>query len=90
VAAWTDLPWPHYALEDLLQAQCHAVDVLPYDLLDIEPPPLSTVYVRQQARPRPVGRNRIVMTSGQTFKRRIAVPRTWRFRSVRRSTGTST
>lgn len=56
VADWTDLPWPHPALQDILEAQCHAVDVLPYHLLDIEPPPLSTVYVRQQAKPRPAGR----------------------------------
>jgi hypothetical protein len=51
VHTWDELPWPHATLQDILEAQCHAADLLPYALLDVEPPPLSTVYVRQQARP---------------------------------------
>ncbi|GAA0400621.1 hypothetical protein GCM10009541_49710 [Micromonospora gifhornensis] len=48
--SWAELPWPELALHDILEAQSRAVDHLPYRLLGVEAPPLSTVYVRQQAR----------------------------------------
>jgi hypothetical protein len=51
IESWSQLPWPHVALQDILEAQSHAADMLPYHLLDIQPPPLSAVYVRQQAKP---------------------------------------
>lgn len=51
IESWSQVPWPHVALQDILEAQEFAADMLPYHLIDIEPPPLSTVYVRQQARP---------------------------------------
>lgn len=50
IGSWSELPWPHMALQDLLEAQSMAADTLPYHLLGIEPPPLSTVFVRQQLR----------------------------------------
>ena len=48
--SWADLPWPELALQDILEAQSRAVEQLPYRLLGVEAPPLSMVYVRQQAR----------------------------------------
>ncbi|MEV6348723.1 hypothetical protein [Actinoplanes sp. NPDC051851] len=51
--SWDALPWPSAALQDILQAQVQAVDMLPYHLLGVEPPPLSAVYVRQHARTQP-------------------------------------
>jgi NACHT domain len=51
--SWDKLPWPELALHDILDAQSRAADTLPYQRLGIEPPPLSTVYVRQRARPNP-------------------------------------
>ena len=50
VSSWSQVPWPHVALQDLLEAQAIAADTLPYHLLGIEPPPLSAVFVRQQLR----------------------------------------
>jgi hypothetical protein len=50
LTTWSEIPWPDLALQDLLEAQCGAVEQLPYRLLGVEAPPLSTVYVRQRAR----------------------------------------
>ncbi|MBO3739015.1 hypothetical protein [Actinoplanes flavus] len=54
VDSWDRLPWPPAALQDILEAQAQAVDLLPYQLLGVEPPPVSAVYVRQRARTQPV------------------------------------
>ncbi|GAA3844974.1 hypothetical protein GCM10022243_09060 [Saccharothrix violaceirubra] len=48
---WTDCPLPTLAVRNLLEAQAVAVDRLPYRLLGVDEPPLSTIYVRQQIRP---------------------------------------
>jgi hypothetical protein len=47
ITSWADLPLPSLALRNLLEAQSAAADRLPYELLDVKEPPLSTVYVRQ-------------------------------------------
>jgi hypothetical protein len=48
VTSWADLPMPSLALRNLLEAQCASVERLPYELLAVQEPPLSSVYVRQQ------------------------------------------
>ncbi|MFJ9697054.1 NACHT domain-containing protein [Kitasatospora sp. NPDC101183] len=48
--SWDNLPLPALALRNLLDAQSAAVDRLPYDILDVQEPPLSAIYVRQQVR----------------------------------------
>jgi hypothetical protein len=58
VTSWAALPWPPAVLQDILEAQAQAVETLPYRLLGVEPPPLSAVYVRQQARTRAVAPER--------------------------------
>lgn len=50
LSSWTDLPLPSLALRNLLEAQGATVERLPYSLLGVDEPPLSTVYVRQQVR----------------------------------------
>ncbi|MBN0047390.1 NACHT domain-containing protein [Streptomyces actuosus] len=50
LTSWTELPRPTLALRTLLEAQTRAMERLPYDLLGVEEPPLSAVYVRQQVR----------------------------------------
>jgi hypothetical protein len=52
VTSWAKIPLPSLALHDLLEAQCASVERLPYELLDVEEPPLSSVYGRQQMRVR--------------------------------------
>ncbi|MGH3935939.1 MAG: hypothetical protein ACRDS1_13335 [Pseudonocardiaceae bacterium] len=52
VTSWAEIPMPSLALRNLLEAQCASVDRLPYELLAVEEPPLSSVYVRQILRPR--------------------------------------
>ncbi|MFT7834772.1 hypothetical protein Q5530_01310 [Saccharothrix sp. BKS2] len=51
---WIDCPLPTLALSNLLEAQSTAVERLPYRLLGVDEPPLSTIYVRQQVRLRAV------------------------------------
>jgi hypothetical protein len=50
VESWADLPLPSLALRNLLEAQGVSMDRLPYSLLGVGEPALSTVYVRQQMR----------------------------------------
>ncbi|GGM10972.1 hypothetical protein GCM10010129_63730 [Streptomyces fumigatiscleroticus] len=50
LTAWTDLPRPSLSVKTLLEAQARAVERLPYDMLGVEEPPLSAVYVRQRVR----------------------------------------
>lgn len=51
LASWDDLPGLlDPSVQDLMEAQCDTVEQLPYRKLLVEPPPLSTVYVRQQVR----------------------------------------
>ncbi|MGH3975394.1 MAG: NACHT domain-containing protein, partial [Pseudonocardiaceae bacterium] len=50
VTSWAEIPMPSLALRNLLEAQCASVDRLPYELLAVQEPPLSSVYVRQQVR----------------------------------------
>ena len=50
LASWAQLPQPSLSLKTLLEAQARAVERLPYDMLGVEEPPLSAVYVRQQVR----------------------------------------
>jgi len=57
--SWDRLPWPELALHDILDAQSRAADTLPYQRLGIEPPALSTVYVRQRAKANPPRLDRI-------------------------------
>jgi hypothetical protein len=52
VTSWAEIPRPSLALRDLLEAQCASVERLPYELLAVEEPPLSSVYVRQQVQVR--------------------------------------
>ncbi|MEV0644560.1 hypothetical protein AB0I28_04805 [Phytomonospora sp. NPDC050363] len=49
ISSWDDIPGqPHPQLKDLLEAQSETVEQLPYQRLQVTPPPLSTIYVRQQ------------------------------------------
>lgn len=50
VTSWAEIPVPSLALRNLLEAQCASVERLPYELLAVQEPPLSSVYVRQQVR----------------------------------------
>jgi hypothetical protein len=50
LTAWAEIPPPEPALRNLLDGLTEAVEQLPYRLLGIVPPPLSTVYVRQRLR----------------------------------------
>jgi hypothetical protein len=52
VSSWAEIPVPSLALRNLLEAQCAAVERLPYELLAVREPPLSSVYVRQHVRSR--------------------------------------
>jgi hypothetical protein len=52
ITSWAEIPMPSLALHDLLEAQCASVERLPYELLAVQEPPLSSVYVRQQVRTR--------------------------------------
>jgi hypothetical protein len=52
VTSWAEIPLPSPALDDLLNDQCASLERLPYELLDVEEPRLSSVYVRQQVRVR--------------------------------------
>ncbi|HEU5475182.1 MAG TPA: hypothetical protein VFV67_31445 [Actinophytocola sp.] len=52
LSSWAHLPLPSLALRNLLEAQSTTVERLPYTLLGVDEPPLSTVYVRQQVRVR--------------------------------------
>jgi hypothetical protein len=52
VTSWAEIPLPSLALRNLLEAQCASVERLPYELLAVREPPLSSVYVRQQVRVR--------------------------------------
>ena len=52
VTSWAEIPMPSLALRNLLEAQCASVDRLPYELLAVAEPPLSSIYVRQQVRAR--------------------------------------
>lgn len=45
VASWPEIQLPSLALRNLLEAQTKSVDRLPYELLSVHEPPLSTVYV---------------------------------------------
>jgi plasmid maintenance system antidote protein VapI len=55
VAAWTQIPRPELALRNVLDALTEAVEQLPYRLLGVAPPRLSTVYVRQMLRSETAG-----------------------------------
>jgi hypothetical protein len=48
--SWADVPWPDLPIQHMLQAQAATAEMLPYQLLSIEPPPLSMIYVRQFVR----------------------------------------
>lgn len=48
LTSWTQVPVPSLALRNLLEAQSVSVERLPYELLGVREPPLSSVYVRQQ------------------------------------------
>ncbi|MER5933464.1 hypothetical protein [Streptomyces sp. NPDC002054] len=50
VTSWAEIPRPELALRNVLDALTHAVEQLPYRLLGVAAPPLSTVYVRQRLR----------------------------------------
>ncbi|WP_405805858.1 NACHT domain-containing protein [Streptomyces sp. NBC_01187] len=50
LTSWTQLPKPTLAVSNLVEAQSKAVERLPYDMLGVEEPPLSAVYVRQRIR----------------------------------------
>ncbi|AZP20376.1 hypothetical protein EJC51_32445 [Streptomyces aquilus] len=50
LTSWSELPLPSLSLKTLLEAQARAVERLPYDMLGVEEPPLSMVYVRQRVR----------------------------------------
>ncbi|AEV84910.1 signal transduction protein [Actinoplanes sp. SE50] len=50
LCSWADLPLPSLALRNLLESQSMSVDRLPYSMLGVIEPPLSTVYVRQHIR----------------------------------------
>lgn len=50
VTSWAEIPRPELALKNVLEALTSAVAELPYRLLNITPPPLSTIYVRQRLR----------------------------------------
>ncbi|MGW0840187.1 NACHT domain-containing protein [Streptomyces sp. NPDC002787] len=50
VTSWAEIPRPELALRNVLDALAHVTEQLPYRLLGINPPPLSTVYVRQRLR----------------------------------------
>jgi hypothetical protein len=52
VTSWAEIPRPSLALRDLLEDQCASVERFPYELLAVQEPPLSSVYVRQQVRVR--------------------------------------
>jgi tetratricopeptide (TPR) repeat protein len=50
LTSWIHLPTPGPALLDLLEALSEATEEFPYRLLNVEPPNLSAVYVRQNVR----------------------------------------
>ncbi|WP_328975993.1 hypothetical protein [Streptomyces canus] len=50
VTTWAEIPRPELALRNVLDALAYVTDQLPYRLLGINPPALSTVYVRQRLR----------------------------------------
>ncbi|MFE6284567.1 NACHT domain-containing protein [Streptomyces sp. NPDC057877] len=50
LTTWAELPEPSLSLKTLLDAQARAVERLPYDMMKVEEPPLSAVYVRQRVR----------------------------------------
>lgn len=50
VTSWSEIPRPELALRNVLDALAHVTEQLPYRLLGINPPALSTVYVRQRLR----------------------------------------
>jgi hypothetical protein len=50
LTAWAEIPLPEPALRNLLDGLADAVEQLPYRLLRVRQPPLSTVYVRQKLR----------------------------------------
>ncbi|QES47370.1 hypothetical protein DEJ50_05570 [Streptomyces venezuelae] len=50
VNSLAEIPRPELALRNVLDALTHAVEQLPYRLLGVAAPPLSTVYVRQRLR----------------------------------------
>jgi hypothetical protein len=52
ITSWAEIQVPSLALRNLLEAQCASVERLPYELLAVREPPLSSVYVRQQVRAR--------------------------------------
>jgi NACHT domain len=49
-ASWDGLPQLDHHVRDLLLAQASSTELLPYKLLGLESPPLSTIYVRQHLR----------------------------------------
>ncbi|MBR7673723.1 hypothetical protein KDA82_11980, partial [Streptomyces daliensis] len=51
LTSWADIPVPTLAVRNLTEAQSKSVERLPYDMLGVEEPPLSAVYVRQRVRP---------------------------------------
>lgn len=51
ITSWDEIPaQPDPPIRNLLDAQRETVEQLPYRKLMVEPPPLSTIYVRQQVR----------------------------------------
>ncbi|MCG5212603.1 NACHT domain-containing protein [Streptosporangium soli] len=50
LTSWDKLPLPNPILRNFLEAQADVVEQLPYRLLGVQPPPLSTIYVRQHMR----------------------------------------
>ncbi|MGW1557573.1 NACHT domain-containing protein [Streptomyces sp. NPDC002144] len=50
VVNWAEIPRPELALRNVLDALAYVTEQLPYRLLGINPPSLSTVYVRQRLR----------------------------------------
>src|SRR6266516_723386 len=86
IRSWADMPLPSLALRNLLEAQSVAADRLPYELLGVKEPPLSTVYVRQAVR---VGRSRerndreVSQAREQAGSDRVSPERPQAVRSVR-------
>lgn len=50
ITSWAEIPRPELALRNVLDGLTSITEQLPYRLLGVTPPPLSTVYVRQRLR----------------------------------------
>ncbi|WP_420035096.1 NACHT domain-containing protein [Streptomyces sp. cg28] len=50
VASWAEIPRPELTLRNVLDGLTNVTEQLPYRLIGVTPPPLSTVFVRQRLR----------------------------------------